>query len=196
MALAYTLGRATAGLLRAVTGRSASRPAATPASAPSRPAWRDARTESPTLRQAVEAMEGHADLLAQIGDGWLLSANLKQVDVSRFYANVARSGEIARALEEDCAAVVSELRALEHQRDHAAQFDADALRANQWADRLVQANEVLRTRLASVVHARGLDINAVLMDAARRCTTTERAEVDTRLTAYAHETPASLKEWL
>src|SRR5689334_24635829 len=124
MALAYTLGRATAGIFRALSGKPKARVSPASPARPPRVAWRDVRTESPTLRQAVEAMEGHVDVLQQIADAWLLSANLKQFDAQRFYANVARSRDMAAALDDDCAAVVAEIRALERQRDRAAWFEA------------------------------------------------------------------------
>lgn len=196
MALAFTLGRATAGLLRAFTGRPAARPAtAAPAASP-RPNWREARHESLTLRHAVEAMEGHTDLLAQLADAWLLSANLKQFDIGRFYANVARSRDIAGALDEDCAAVVAELRALEHQRDCAAALEAEALRANQWADRMALATQALRAQVTALAQARGLEPATVFSDAARRSAETARAEVETLLEQYVDERPMQLKEWV
>lgn len=196
MALAYTLGRATAGLFRALSGKPKARvSAASPARAP-RMAWRDARTESLTLRHAVETMNGHTDLLAQIADGWLLSANLKQFDLPQFRANVARSREIATSLDDECAAVVAELRQLEHLRDHALQFDAQAQRAHRFAERVAQANAALRERLDEVAQAHGLDAATLRTEAAKRCGQTERAEVDALVEASNDEQRSPLKEWV
>ncbi|MDQ7995266.1 MAG: hypothetical protein AAGC76_05365 [Luteibacter sp.] len=194
--MAYTLGRATAGLLRALSGRPKARVApAAPAPLP-RSAWREARTESLTLRQAVETMNGHTDLLVQIADGWLLSANLKQFDLPQFRANVARSREIATSLEDECAAVVAELRHLEHLRDQAAQFDAQAQRAHRFADRVAQANAALRERLNEVAQARGLDAAALRTEAAKRCGQTEQAEADAFVDGSNDDQRTPLKEWL
>lgn len=196
MALAYTFGRAMAGLLRVFSGKPKARSAAASPTRPPQATWRDARTESLTLRQAVEAMNGHTDLLVQIADGWLLSANLKQFDLPQFRANVTRSRQIATSLDDECAAVVAELRHLEHVRDRAAQFDAQAQRAHRFADRVARANAALRERLNEVAQARGLDAATLRTEAAKRCGQTERAEADALLEASNDERRSTLKEWL
>jgi hypothetical protein len=168
MSLAYTLGRATSGLWRALSGRPRRTPPPPLKQAPARPpSWRDARSEGAMLQQAVEAMEGHTDMLAQIADAWLLSANLKQFDQTRFYANVARSRDIAGSLDDQCMAVVVELRALRQQRDQAGWFEERTRRAHRLADRTAHASALLHQRLTAIAHARGLD-PSMLMEAASR----------------------------
>jgi len=109
---------------------------------------------------------------------------------------VARSREIATSLEDECAAVVAELRHLEHLRDHATQFDAQAQRAHRFADRVAQANAALRERLNEVAQARGLDAATLRTEAAKRCGQTERAEADAIVEASSDEQRSPLKEWL
>lgn len=196
MALAYILGRATAGLFRALSGKPKARVSPASPARPPRVAWRDARTESLALRQAVEAMEGHVDVLQQIADAWLLSANLKQFDAQRFYANVARSRNMAAALDDDCAAVVAEIRALERQRDQAAWFEARERQAHAVADRAMMLRAEMDVRLRALAATRGVIASDLVAQAAATVRPVSQTALDPLLREPADDHPIVLTEWL
>lgn len=192
--VAFRLGRAVAALFR---GKSGDIPTANRASAGVPPAatlgWRAAKAESATLRHAVDPMEHHASLLAQLADSWLLAANVQVTEVAQFHANVRRSREFAGLIDEPATAVVDEVRHLEHLRDRAGWFDARKAAASQFADAVDHLEHQLRAHLDALTAERGLDASALRTDAARKDVAPERTQVN----AWLEPAPAvalSLKD--
>lgn len=191
--VAFRLGRAVAALFRAKGGAPSANRAPPSAPPPPTMGWRGAKAESATLRHAVEPMEHHASLLAQLADAWLLAANVQVTDVEQFHANVRRSREFAGLIDEPAHAVVAEVRHLEHLRDRAAWFDARKAAASQFADAVDRLEHQLRARLDALTAERGPDVSALRMDAARRVNAPERTQVN----AWLEPAPAvalSLKD--
>lgn len=181
MSLALTLGRATAGLFRAIAGTP---PAPTTSlsavahQAPS-PTWRDAAGESPDLKEAVARMEEHNGMLRQIADAWLLAANVHSRDEADFVRNVRIADEMARSIEWECAAVVAEVcqLAIDDAKRPATQQRLEQTQALiEWAR---EREILLHQRLRELATVAGLDVGD--LRAARRTqivgATTEGVEV-------------------
>lgn len=175
-------------LARGGRSRPANPAAPTPAATPP-PDWRDAASDGPTMRQAVDAMAHHASLLRQISDAWLVQANQWVREPQTFRANVLRAQAMATLIDDECWTVVTEVRELERQRDGAAVFDARRGRAHalaDWADAL-QAR--LRARLDAVAADKGLDPAALLETALRRASAPS-ADAARQLTQRHADAPA------
>ncbi|HEY4293758.1 hypothetical protein [Luteibacter sp.] len=147
--------------------------------------WRVSRDESPTMRQAIAVMSGHADVLQQLGDGWLVSANLKVREPATFRANVLHAQSLKVLINDECAALVTELRDLEHKRDSAALFDVRREQAHALADWAGVLNRALRDRLQALATERGLDMSALLDAAAKQGGRLDGGTVDAWLPRFS-----------
>lgn len=147
--------------------------------------WRVSRDESPTMRQAIAVMSGHADALQQLGDGWLVSANLKVREHATFRANVLHAQSLKVLINDECAALVTELRDLEHKRDSAALFDLRREHALALADWASVLNRALREHLQTLAGERGLDMSELLDAAAKRGGRLDGGTVDTWLPRFS-----------
>ncbi|MET4675953.1 MULTISPECIES: hypothetical protein [unclassified Luteibacter] len=173
-------------------------PPARPAAARPRPlgAWRAAASESPTLRLAVDAMHSHTDLIRQMADGWLLSANQNVREPDTFCANVQRSEELAGRLEDECIAVIAELRELEQKRDRVGLYDLrreQALQVATWAD---SVNRVLRARVVELAQTQGVRPEDLITAGAKTASPVTMAKVEALMTRPADRGPPSLKDLL
>lgn len=186
--VSFRLGRAVAALFRAKGAAPTANRTPPSAPPPATMGWRGAKAESATLRHAVEPMEHHASLLAQLADAWLLAANVQVTEVAQFHANVRRSREFAGLIDEPATAVVAEVRQLEQLRDRAGWFDARKAAASQFADAVDRLEHQLRARLDSLTAERSLDASALRMDAAQNVAAPERTQVD----AWLKPTPCIL----
>jgi hypothetical protein len=155
--------------------------------------WRDAANESETLRIAVEQMVDHYLLAEQSIDAWLTAANLNIREPSMFRRNVLEADAMLMQLEEECAAVVEELRTLERKRDQAAAFDARRDQAIAFVTWARQQELLLRQRLQEVAHSSGMDPNVLRDDAARRSPTPVGGQVDRLLLQFGQEQAPSLR---
>lgn len=178
--------------------RRAPSPPARPAAPRPRPlgTWRAAAAESPTLRLAVDAMHSHADLVRQMADGWLLSANQNVREVDTFRANLRRSEELAGRLDDECTAVIAELRELEQKRDRVALYDLrreKALQVAAWAD---SVNRALRARVVELAQAQGVRPEDLITAGAKRAAPVTMAKVEALMTRPADRGPPSLKDLL
>jgi hypothetical protein len=180
MSLALTLGRATAGLFRAIAGTLAAPiPSSSATTQPPSSTWRDAASESPDLEEAVARMQEHNGMLRQIADAWLLAANVHSRDEVDFVRNVRIADEMARSIEWECAAVVAEVRQLaidDAERPATQQRAAQTQALIEWAR---EREILLHQRLRSLATSEGLDVGD--LRAARRTqivgATTEEVEL-------------------
>lgn len=167
-------------------------PPARPAAPRSRPlgAWRTARSESLTLEQAVAEMTHHADLLQQLADAWLVSANQWTTAPAIFRANVDRASSMARAIEDDALETVDTLRHLERLRDGAARFDQTRDQAHSLADQADTAVALMRDRLGALASVQGLDASQLQRQAKTVAHRVDAPAVEQRLAAHS-----SLESW-
>jgi hypothetical protein len=158
------------------------------------PDWRLARDEGPTLRQAVEVMEGHADVLRQLGDGWLVAANQKVREPGTFRANVLHARSLKMLIEDECCALVSELRDLEHKRDSVGVFDVRREQAHALADWAGVLNAAIRDRLQTLSSNQGLEMGDLLDAASKRGGRMDGATIDQWLPRFSEGAALQLKE--
>jgi hypothetical protein len=185
-----------AGALKRLSRRNRMSATASPVTGAARstPDWRLARDEGPTLRQAVEVMEGHADVLRQLGDGWLVAANQKVREPGTFRANVLHARSLRTLIEDECVALISELRDLEHKRDSVGVFDVRREQAHALADWAAVLNAGLRERLQTLANERGLEMNNLLSDAAKQGGRLDGATVDQWLPRFSEGGELRLNE--
>lgn len=185
-----------AGALKRLSRRNRVNATASPVTGAARstPDWRLARDEGPTLRQAVEVMEGHAGVLRQLGDGWLVAANQKVREAGTFRANVQHAQSLRTLIDDECVALISELRDLEHKRDSVGVFDVRREQAHALADWAGVLNAGLRERLQTLANERGLEMNDLLSDAAKQGGKLEGATVDQWLPRFSEGGELRLKE--
>ena len=155
--------------------------------------WRDAARESDTLRIAVDQMVDHCDLAQQSIDAWLTAANVNIREPQMFRRNVLEADAMMAQLEEECAAVVDELRNLERSRDRTIAFDerrAQADRLAAWA----QGHEgALRQRLKAAAEAAGLDLGALREEAAKRSSMRMSAKLEELLPQFSRDRDVPLR---
>jgi hypothetical protein len=169
-------------------------PSPTPATAAR--AWRDAARESDTLRIAIEQMIDHCDLAQQSADAWLLAANLTAREPQLFRRNVLEAQAMTMQLEEECAAVVEELRSLEQNRDRAMAFDERRAQADcftAWAQR---HEDALRQRLKAAAESARLDLGALRDEAAKRSSMRVSDKLEALLPQFSHDHDVPLRSLL
>lgn len=190
LAIGYALVR------RARRPKATQRPTASPPS-PS-PAtvvrsWRDAARESNTLRMAVDQMVDHCDLAQQSVDAWLTAANLNIREPHMFRRNVLEADAMMVQLDEECAAVVEELRKLEQNRDRAIAFDERRAQADRFAAWAQCREDALRQRLKAAAEAAGLDLGALRDEAAKRSSMRVGDKLDELLPRFSHHHDVPLR---
>jgi len=160
----------------------------------STPDWRLARDEGLTLRQAVEVMEGHADVLRRLGDGWLVAANQKVREPGTFRTNVLHAQSLKTLIDDECSALVSELRDLEHKRDSVGVFDVRREQAHALADWAGVLNASIRDRLQTLSSNQKLEMSDLLDAASKRGGTMDSATIDQWLPRFSEGAALQLKE--
>jgi hypothetical protein len=158
--------------------------------------WRDAARDSNTLRIAVDQMVDHCDLAQQSVDAWLTAANLNIREPHMFRRNVLEADAMMAQLDEECAAVVEELRSLEQNRDRATAFDerrAHADRFSAWAQR---HDDALRQRLKAAAEAAGLDLGALRDEAAKRSSMRMGDTLEALLSQFSQDHDVPLRSLL
>jgi hypothetical protein len=168
-------------------------PLPSPAPAAAARAWRDAARESDTLRIAVEQMIDHCDLAQQSADAWLLTANLNVREPQLFRRNVLEAQAMTVQLEEECAAVVEELRSLERMRDQTSVFEQRRVEAEAFVAWAKQHEAALRKRLNDAAVAAQLDPGALREEAARRSPVRAGDHLEQLLSHFADEHAVPLR---
>jgi exonuclease VII large subunit len=170
-------------------------PAPPPPSAPSMAvrSWRDAARESDTLRIAVDQMVDHCDLAQQSVDAWLTAANANIREPQMFRRNVLEANAMMVQLDEECAAVVEELRNLERNRDRAGAYDERRAQAEAFVGWAQRQEASLRERLRKVAETANQDLGTLREEAAKRSPIRAGAALDALLPQFSHEHPVPLR---
>lgn len=161
-----------------------------------RPTWPDAASESDMLRIAVDQMQDHRDLIIQGTEGWLMGANHNAVDPNMFRQNLLEADGMIRALDEECEAVVAELRDFERKRTQTHFFAERKDRAEAFIAWAKAQHLELDSRLKAVASSAGLEVEALKTEAAKRSGAKTLADVEALLPRFVDPTHLPLRSVL